>query len=108
MAVSQSRIDRRPCPACGAEVVSELWLILHRQERPKLWQRAASLRILTCPNGHRGPVRCPLLLFDPTSPIVIYSAGDERDPAYARDERNYLLGTLWESLPFEQKTAHPT
>lgn len=105
MSVSISRVDHRPCPACGAEVISELWLILHRHERPKLWQRAASLRILTCPNGHSGPVRAPLLLFDPTSPIVIYSPGDESDPQHVRAEGDYLMSLLLESLPSGPKAA---
>src|SRR5215472_13155667 len=99
MRASQSQIDRRACPVCRADVVSELWLILHRHEHPKLWQRAASLRILTCPNGHRGPVHGPLLLFDPASPIVLYSPGDESDADRALTEREYLVGILWESLP---------
>lgn len=105
MLVSQSQIDRRPCPACRAEVISEIWLILHRHERPKLWQRATSLRTLTCPNGHYGPVRAPLLLFDPDSPIVLYSPGDLGDPAIDRAKGNHLMRTLWESLPAEQRTT---
>src|SRR5271169_6081406 len=103
MLVSQSRIDRRPCPACRAEVVSEIWLILHRHERPKLWQRAISLRTLTCPNGHSGPVRGPLLLFDPASPFVVYSPGDESDPAQVRAEGDHLMSILCDSLPSGEK-----
>jgi tetratricopeptide (TPR) repeat protein len=105
MLISQSEIDRRPCPTCRAEVVSEIWLILHRHERPKLWQRAASLRTLTCPNGHRGLVRSPLLLFDPAAPFLLYSPGDESNPAYVRTERDHLMRMLWQSLPAEQKTT---
>jgi hypothetical protein len=105
MLVSQSLIDRRLCPACRAEVVSELWFIVHRHERPKLWQRAASLRTVSCPNGHRGPVRGPLLLFDPASPYLLYSPGDEGNPAHVRAEGDHILRMLWHSLPDEQKTT---
>lgn len=105
MLVSQSQIDRRPCPACRAEVVSEIWFILHRHERPKLWQRAASLRTLTCPNGHRGLVHGPLLLFDPASPLLLYSPDDESNPAHVRAEGDHLMRMLWQSLPEEQKTT---
>lgn len=104
MLASLSQIDRRKCPACHGEVVSEIWLILHRHERPKLWQRAHTLRTLTCPNGHQGPVRSPLLLFDPASPRALFSPGDERDPAFARAEGEYLLSRLMESLATQDKT----
>jgi hypothetical protein len=105
MLVSRSQIDQRLCPACREEVVSEIWFILHRHERPKLWQRAASLRILTCPNGHRGPVRAPLLLFDPASPFLLYSPPGFESAAHDRAEGDHLMGMLWESLPAEQRTS---
>jgi tetratricopeptide (TPR) repeat protein len=108
MLVSQSQIDRRSCPACRAEVVSEIWFILHRQERPKLWQRSAYLRTLTCPNGHSGPLRGPLLLFDPASPFVLYSPWDESNSAHVRAEGDHLMRMLWQSLPKEQKTTQFT
>jgi tetratricopeptide (TPR) repeat protein len=38
---------------------------------------------------------------------VIYSPGDESDPAHVHAEGDYLMGMLWESLPPEQKIARP-
>lgn len=103
MAVSRSQPDNRKCPACGVEVVSEIWLIVHRHERPKLWNRAPELRTLVCQNGHRGPVRAPLLLFDPLSPYMIYSPASHTDPADARQEGDLLMGWMWESLSLDEK-----
>jgi hypothetical protein len=103
--VSRSQSDHRQCPACGADVVSEIWFIVHRHERPKLWVRAPDLRILTCPSGHRGPVCSPLLLFDPACPFLIYSPANGKNSTDARAEGEHLMGLLWESLPPDEK--HP-
>lgn len=100
MPVSLHQVDRRICPACQAEVVSDIWLIVHRSERPSLWKRAASLHMLTCPNGHRGPVRAPLLLFDPACPFLIFVP-----PADARAEGDRLMRLFLESVdPCEMPT----
>jgi tetratricopeptide (TPR) repeat protein len=103
MPVSKAQNDRRSCPACGAEVVSEIWFIVHRHERPKLWVRAPDLRTLTCPNGHNGPVCSPLILFDPGSPFVIYSPANDKSTTDVKAEGDYLMALLWESLLPDEK-----
>lgn len=107
MLVSMSRIDRRHCPACDAAIASEIWLILHRHERPKLWQRSASLRTLRCPNGHESPVRAPLVLFDPGSPFIVYSPADDSDQAAAHAVGELLIDALKEVVPLEEKATLP-
>jgi tetratricopeptide (TPR) repeat protein len=101
--ISKSQPDQRHCPKCHALVISELWLIVHRHERPKLWEKAESLRTLTCPNGHRGVIHGPLLMFDPASPVLLFSpSGDEFSPQ-SDAEGDLLMTMLWESLPSDLK-----
>jgi tetratricopeptide (TPR) repeat protein len=83
---------------CKAEVASDLWLSLHRHERPKLWRRALTLHVLMCPNGHQGTVRAPLLLFDPGCPFAVFVPAAGTSAAQMRSEGDILMGKLWEAL----------
>lgn len=88
--VSYSQKDQRPCPVCGATISSEIWMVVHRLERPKLWARCKDndLHSATCINGHQGIIRAPLLLLDPALPFLIYS------PAPGANEAQQAFQTL--------------
>jgi tetratricopeptide (TPR) repeat protein len=103
MPVSKSAPDRRSCPACGTEVVSDIWLVVHRHERPRLWSRAPQLHTLTCPNGHVGRIRAPLVLFDPAAPYVIFSSGKGRTAEEEQAERDHLVGHVWQALTADER-----
>jgi tetratricopeptide (TPR) repeat protein len=95
VAASFSRFDTRTCP-CGAAVTIEIWVIIHRLERPKLWARCGegSVHLSRCANGHRGHIRGPLLLFDPSLDFAIFSPAPLLDEAHSRAEGDYLVTQL--------------
>jgi tetratricopeptide (TPR) repeat protein len=105
MAVSFSQPDCRTCPACGTPVASEIWLILHRVERPSLWARCGdgTIHHTFCRGGHRGIVRAPLLLYDTRLEFAVFSPAPLADDKQARADSNSLLERLQSSIsPAEQ------
>jgi hypothetical protein len=50
-------------------------------------------------------VRGPLLLFDPASPVILYSPGNESNQSQVRAEANHLMSILWGALPADEKPA---
>jgi hypothetical protein len=81
---------KSPSPAI---VTSELRLILHRLERPRLWSRceAGNIHVSRCPNGHQGNIRASLLLFDPGLEFAIFSPALLTSEAQARSEGELLV-----------------
>lgn len=105
MTISASRTDHRSCPVCGALVTTELWLILSRPERPHLWARArdGTLHRSRCERGHEGAVRAPLVLFDPGTGVVMYSAAPGESARHASLDRQVLLQQLYADASSDQR-----
>ncbi len=97
MPVSFSQNDLRVCPVCGGDISSELWMIIHRFERPKLWDRCCrgTIHQASCANGHQGVIRTPLLLYDPSAAMLIYSPAPGVN-TYIQDQEYYSLLTRFD------------
>lgn len=105
MAVSFSRMISRACPVCGLEVASELWLILHRQERPSLWARCRgnSIHVARCSRGHRNVINAPLVLFDPALDFVILSPASLTAEDHAFEQGDDLMRHLQATVGPEER-----
>lgn len=105
MLLSYFQKDQRSCPVCGAQVNSELWLIIHRLERPKIWAKCQQSRIhfFTCENGHDGVIRAPLLLYDPALPYLIYSPAPLVSDELARQDFEALVTGVEAWIPKDQR-----
>jgi tetratricopeptide (TPR) repeat protein len=105
MAVSFRQTDSRVCTECRSGVESEIWLILHRLERPLLWDRCCdgSIHHARCRRGHVGNIRAPLLLYDPRLDFAIYSPAPMVDDRQARAEGDPLMERLRASVSAEER-----
>lgn len=115
--ISMSVVSPVVCTTCGAEVTSELWLIVDKHERPDIWRECIddTINIVICPYGHSTKFRVGLLLRDPDLDQLYYVSLLRQDspiensadshPEYAPDatqaqqQMTLLKARLGESAP---------
>jgi hypothetical protein len=109
MPISYQEPIQLSCPACGADVEAQIWLILDAQEEPAAVDAllAGELNLVVCPHcARRGPAGAPLLYHDAAARRVIFAAAPGAAEHEVRDQARELHALLVGSIPEEQRRPY--